>query len=114
MAVQSVDSYLREAAVLAVVLGAHAWLEVESLRQTGALREVEELGAEHVHKVGRQASCRLVAVGRDHHLVESYVVGVEREVLLLCGFMVTVRSAVLYPRHFTTMVYVPSGRFFRK
>ena len=85
VAVETVYSDLREAAVLTVVLGAHAWLEVESLRQTGALHEVEELGAEHVHKVGRQASCRLVAVGRDHHLVESHVVGVEREVLLLCG-----------------------------
>ena len=62
MAVQSVDSYLREAAVLTVVLGAHTGLEVESLCQTGGLCDVENLAVYHVYEVGSHPALRLASV----------------------------------------------------
>ena len=38
VAVQTVDAYLREAAVLTSVLDAHAWLETQTVGQRGGVR----------------------------------------------------------------------------
>ena len=85
MTVKTVDAHLGESAVLAVVLGAHTRLEVESLRQAGRLCNVEDLAANHAHQVGSQSALGLVTIGRNHHLVKTKIARAESEVQLLAG-----------------------------
>ena len=87
VAIKSVDSHLGETAVLAIVFRAHARLEIESLSQTNALGDIEELRPNHVHQIWCQASCCFVAVGGNHHLVERHVVGLQGEILFLRGIV---------------------------
>ena len=84
VAVQTIDAYLCETAVLAIVLGAHTGLEVKPLCQTGGLGGLELLAVQHVHQVGCFAALCLAAVGGNHHLVQRYVVGLHDEVHLAC------------------------------
>ena len=87
VAVQAIDAHLRETAVLTVVLGAHARLEVEALRQAGGLSDVEDLAAYHTDQVGGQSAGRLIAIGRDHHLVDGDIVGGQGEIDFLGGIV---------------------------
>ncbi len=83
MTVESVNPHLGESTVLTVVLCPYARLEVQSLSQTGALRNVKQLGVYHIHQVRRKPSLRLTSVGRHHYLVEGHVVGFQLEVQFL-------------------------------
>ena len=87
MAVKTVDAHLGESTVLAVVLGAHARLEVEPLSQAGRLCNVEEFAANHAHQVGSQSALGLVTIGRNHHLVKTKIARAESEVQLLAGVL---------------------------
>ena len=87
MTVETIDSHLCESTVLTVVLRAHARLEVESLRQAGALCDVKKFSANHVHQVWCHSSCRLVPIGGNHYLVETQVVWGKREIKFLAGVM---------------------------
>ena len=95
MAVQAIDAHLRETAILTVVLSAHARLEVESLRQAGGLSDIEDLAAYHTDQVGGQSAGRLIAVGRDHHLVDGDIVGGQGEIDFLGGIVLDGDSTLL-------------------
>ena len=69
MAVEPVDADLREAAVLAVVLGADAGLETQSLSQTDRIGLLEQVGSEDADQRRSFAAQRGAAAGRDHHVV---------------------------------------------
>ena len=87
MAVQAIDAHLRETAILTVVLGAHARLEVKTLRQAGGLSDVEDLATYHTDQVGGQSAGRLIAIGRDHHLVDGDIVGGQGKIDFLGGIV---------------------------
>lgn len=82
VAVEAVDAHLGEAAVLAVVLHAHAGLERESLRQRHGVGPLEQIGAHDAHQRRRLALERLGAAGRDDHLVHREALLVDLEILL--------------------------------
>ena len=90
-AFQSVDAHLLEATVLAVVLHAHARLEVQPVGQRGGVRRLEYFRVEHVHQRGRQAAGRLVPVGGYHHAIERHGV--------LLGVEVNLQGLSLPQRH---------------
>ena len=78
--VESVDAYLLEATVLAIVLHAHAGLEVHSLRQGIGLRILEQTGSRHAHQRGRHAAGSLAAVGRHDDALQVDVAALEGKV----------------------------------
>ena len=69
MAVETVDADLREAAVLAVVLDAHAGLEREALGQARGVGPLEQAGVQYAHQRRSFAPQRLRTAGRDDHFV---------------------------------------------
>ena len=82
MTVQTVDAHLCETTVLAVVLGTHAGLVVESLCQAGGLGGLELLAVHHVYQVRCLTALCFATVGRNHHLVQGNVIGLHDEVHL--------------------------------
>ena len=70
MAVQTVDAYLREAAVLTSVLDAHARLETQTVGQRGGVCSFEQLAVENVDQRRRLLADDRVAVDLDHHFAD--------------------------------------------
>ncbi len=69
VAVEAVDAHLGEAAVLAVVLHAHAGLETQALRQADGIGLLEQRGVEHADQGRGLAAERGAAAGRHHDLI---------------------------------------------
>ena len=70
VAVQTVDAYLREAAVLTSVLDAHARLETQTVGQRGGVCPFEQLAVENVDQRRRLLADDRVAVDLDHHFAD--------------------------------------------
>ncbi|MBR8721618.1 hypothetical protein IX307_002869 [Bacteroides pyogenes] len=68
--VHTVDAHLVEAAVLAVVLHAHARLEDDSLRKIVGIGAGEHLRIDYVHQCRSQTAGGLVAVGGNNYRIE--------------------------------------------
>ena len=62
MPVQSVYTHLREAAIGAIVFGAHTGLKVQTLCQTHRIGDVERARIYHVHQRWCVASQRYAAI----------------------------------------------------
>ena len=99
--VESVDAHLRETAVLAVVFRAHSGLEVEPLGQAGGMGRFKEFCIQNIHHCRRLPAQRLVAVGRDYHLVERHLVFIH--------FKVHFRRLALHDGHLPALRPITCG-----
>ena len=97
MAVQTVDAYLREAAVLTSVLDAHARLETQTVGQRGGVCSFEQLAVENVDQRRRLLADDRVAVDLDHHFadVDGLLFQFEIQFVVEWAPSVTLRSADL-------------------
>ena len=77
MSVEAVDANLGETAVLAVVLDAHAGLEIESVGKRACAHEVESLGRNHIDERGAVAALEFAFCACDYDLVEHHRVGAQ-------------------------------------
>lgn len=87
MPIQSIDTHLGEATVLAVVLHADTRLEAQPLCQAGGVGGFEQFRIHHVNKTGGYPPHGRSAVGRDYHFVEGDVVRLQLEVHFLRGVL---------------------------
>ncbi len=77
VSVEAVDAHLGETAVLAVVLDAHAGLEIESVGKRACAHEVESLGRNHIDERGAVAALEFAFCACDYDLVEHHRVGAQ-------------------------------------
>jgi hypothetical protein len=63
VSVKTVDTYLSEAAVLAVVFCAYSWLEIQTFCKTGRLCYVKGLRVDNADKVRGEAAFRFATIG---------------------------------------------------
>ena len=73
--IQTVDAHLRETTVLAIILHAHAGLEVQSVGKTNCSDIGEKFAAHDLNERGTFPANRLVLVARHHDLLQPYHVG---------------------------------------
>ena len=73
---------MRETTVLAVVLDTESALEVERLCEVVGIDCLKKLGAHHIHHDRSVLAVGLVAIGRNHHLVDVIVLFFEHDVEL--------------------------------
>ena len=78
-AFQTIDTYLLETAILAVILHTHAGLEVQTGGQGSGARSLEHLGVEYIYQRRSQTAGRLVTVCRYDDTVQgdSVFLGIE-------------------------------------
>ena len=72
MPIESVDAYLGESAVLAVVLYAHARLIAKTVGKAGSTNHVEHLVAEHANQSAAVAPFHFALVAGDNNLFEHH------------------------------------------
>ncbi len=80
MAVESVDSHLGEATVLAVVLHPHTWLEAQAVGKRAGVDQAEHAVVDNAHQHGAVAALEFAFAAGDHYLVEHEGVGFDFEV----------------------------------
>ena len=83
-AFQTIDTYLLETAILAVILHTHAGLEVQTVGQGSGVRSLEHLGVEYIYQRRSQTAGRLVTVCRYDDTVQGDSVFLGIEIDLQC------------------------------